>query len=75
MKKINRYSKIFQYLLKDPSLMNPNLIIKDVKSIDYKKLREIGIKYVVFDKDNTLTETYKMNYYNDTIKQSIIDCK
>lgn len=40
----------------------PHLRAKSVSHIDYAKLAGCGIKYLVFDKDNTLTEPYQMKY-------------
>ena len=42
----------------------PHIRAKSVAHINYAKLANCGIKYLVFDKDNTLTEPYKMQYEN-----------
>lgn len=46
-------------ILRKPSLLLPNLTVPDIRSINFNKLKAIGIKAVVFDKDNTLSEPYK----------------
>lgn len=51
-------------LLTNRKLFNPHVRAKSVKNIDYKKLRESGIRYVIFDKDNTLTLPYDKQYYS-----------
>lgn len=35
----------------------PNIYVKDIYSINYKKLKEKGIKYLLFDIDNTISPT------------------
>lgn len=46
----------------------PDMYTKDIFSIDYKKLKKIGIKVLLFDFDNTLIE--KGNY---EIKKEIVE--
>jgi hypothetical protein len=41
-------------VMKKPSLMIPNNEFVSINDIDFKKLKNVGIKYVVFDKDNTV---------------------
>jgi phosphatidylglycerophosphatase GEP4 len=43
--------------------------------IRYSKLKERGIKCVVFDKDNTLTAPYQSEWYNARLQDCINDCK
>lgn len=53
-------------LVKHPSLMVPHVHLTKLSDIDIHTLKKSGIKYVVFDKDNTLTYTYK-----DTLHPSL----
>ena len=41
---------------------------KDIFSINYKKLKEMGIKVLVFDLDNTIIEK-KKNVVDDKVKK------
>ena len=41
---------------------------KDIFSINYKKLKEMGIKVLVFDLDNTIIEK-KKNVVDDKVKE------
>ena len=43
----------------------PHLKIKSIRNVDWKKLNEWGIKYLIFDKDNTLTRPYERNYFSN----------
>lgn len=45
-------------LLRRPHLLMPHMAVQDIRGIPYKKLRQQGIKYLVFDKDNCLTAPY-----------------
>ncbi|KAJ3102674.1 hypothetical protein HDU97_000371 [Phlyctochytrium planicorne] len=45
----------------------------DIRHIDFKQLKESGLKAVVFDKDNTLTLPYKNEVY-PPLKSAFEDC-
>ena len=72
---MQKYLKILWRITKDFSLINPNIYITNVKFIDFEDLKAKGIRYLVFDKDNTLTKTYEFNYYDHEIKETIIKAK
>ena len=46
-------------LLFNREYFKPHIAVKDISYINFKALHENGIKYVVFDKDNTLTNPYE----------------
>lgn len=46
----------------------PDMYKKDIYSIDYKKLKKMGIKVLVFDFDNTLIEKGNYQISNKTIE-------
>ncbi|KAJ1965667.1 hypothetical protein GGI12_000614 [Dipsacomyces acuminosporus] len=52
-------------VLRSPQLLMPHLAVPDVRSIPYRKLRDHGIKYLVFDKDNCLTAPYVDHIHPD----------
>ena len=57
-----------------PVVYKPHYSVKDISEIDWSALKSNGIKYVVFDKDNTLTIPYESKFYPD-IQSSIDECK
>ncbi|KAJ1698401.1 hypothetical protein LUZ63_006913 [Rhynchospora breviuscula] len=44
--------------LRQPHLFLPHLSVRDMRSIDWAALRQVGFRGVVLDKDNTLTAPY-----------------
>ncbi|KAI8579769.1 hypothetical protein K450DRAFT_265711 [Umbelopsis ramanniana AG] len=46
-------------VLRNPSLIIPHLVVDDIRQIDYKKLKQQGVKVMAFDKDNCLTAPYE----------------
>ena len=48
--------------------MIPDAYYKDIYSINYKKLKKLGYKYLFFDLDNTL-----IKYYCDEIDNDLIE--
>ena len=49
--------------LRKPSLLLPHLSAPDVSALDFATLKRIGVRAVVFDKDNTLTAPYALNVH------------
>lgn len=59
------FVKIFKFiklLFCQPSLLNPNIIVENISYVNFKYLKEIGIKYLIFDKDNTLAQTHDLKF-------------
>ena len=48
--------------------LKPNMYKRDVHSIDYKKLKKLGIKVLLFDFDNTLIEMGNYEISKKTIE-------
>ncbi|CAO3671695.1 unnamed protein product [Umbelopsis ramanniana] len=46
-------------VFRNPSLIIPHLVVDDIRQIDYKKLKQQGVKVMAFDKDNCLTAPYE----------------
>lgn len=51
----------------------PHMRCKSVADINYKALKAKGIKYIIFDKDNTVTLPYERRYADLGVKKSILD--
>ena len=60
-------------LLFHRNYFTPHLRLKSVAGINYKALHSSGIKYIVFDKDNTLTLPYSNEYYSAKIRYAVLD--
>ncbi len=43
-----------------------------VTDIDYSLLRDRGVRFLVFDKDNTLTLTHADDFYSPEIKALVL---
>ncbi len=63
-------------LLTNPALLRPNLVVKDIREIPYKNLKEapLNLKAIGFDKDNTLTAPYDDKIHAPFI-ESFDECK
>jgi phosphatidylglycerophosphatase GEP4 len=72
---IEGFFSTFPYIFK-PSLLKPDLKYKNITQINSETLKnEFNIKYLVIDKDNTLTIPYINEYGNDQIKEKINEFK
>ncbi|EFA84421.1 hypothetical protein PPL_02453 [Heterostelium album PN500] len=56
------------------SLLIPHLEFKDVRSIDFQRLKQMGFSAVLFDKDNTLTEPYADVIY-EPFREAVDRCR
>ena len=46
---------MFQNGLRDLSVLNPHVKVKDIAHLDFKRMKDMGFRKIIFDKDNTLT--------------------
>jgi phosphatidylglycerophosphatase GEP4 len=51
-------------VLRSPSLLVPHLSAARLEGIDVDSLKRRGVKYVVFDKDNTISRPYEIEVYD-----------
>ncbi|KAL4493439.1 hypothetical protein ABPG72_007447 [Tetrahymena utriculariae] len=65
------YLKLLKITWNNPWTLNPNVYVPRIDQIDYSKLKELGIKYLVFDKDNTLTAHLKNEFYDNKIQSCV----
>ncbi len=63
--------KILYQVIKDINILKPTQAVKSVNGIDFASLKEKGIRYVVFDKDQTVTLQDTFEYYNEQIVESM----
>ncbi|KAF9933845.1 hypothetical protein FBU30_004241 [Linnemannia zychae] len=52
----------FRVLL-SPRLMIPNIVVRDIRDINFEQLHKSGIVAIAFDKDNCLTKPYGLELY------------
>ena len=57
-------TKKFFNLIFQPKLFIPQQYVKTINNVDIDSLKRMGIKYIVFDKDQTLTSTYSSDYHS-----------
>lgn len=60
-------------LFGQPSLAVPHVDLRDIRDIDFARLRSAGCEGVVFDKDNTLTAPYK-DEVDARLARALSDC-
>ena len=65
-----RFVKILYNIVRDPLILSPDIKRKSVRGLDYHALKALGIRYIIFDKDNTLTKTYNGEFYDQDVEES-----
>ena len=61
------YVKIGKKILKNPNIIRPHVKTKDISELNFKKMKDMGMEKIIFDKGNTLTEHYFPDWINDHI--------
>ncbi|PWN50062.1 hypothetical protein IE53DRAFT_330969 [Violaceomyces palustris] len=61
-------------LIHRPSLLIPNVSTNDIRQLDWIKLYESGVRYLVFDKDNCLTKP-NSDQLEPRLHQAWSECK
>lgn len=64
----------FLRTLGKPSMFKPHYSVKTINEIHFENLRKNGIKYIVFDKDNTLTVPYEFDIPQQ-LKNGLYECQ
>jgi phosphatidylglycerophosphatase GEP4 len=60
-------------LLFRPRLILPQLVVSDIRNINYTKLKQAGFKAIAFDKDNTLSAPYSTHVHPE-FKHAFEEC-
>lgn len=66
-----KYCKQVSRIIQNPNLLRPKISCRSVLEIDYDRLQSMGIEYIVFDKDNTLTITHQNQFFSKEIEEMI----
>jgi hypothetical protein len=61
-------------VLSQPSKLRPNDRVFKLDEISIEKLKQMGIKAILFDKDNTLTLPYSSKWYDKRTEQFVSNC-
>lgn len=67
--------RVFTWILRKPGLIRPHVIAKDISNLNFKKMKEMGMEKIIFDKENTLTGKRKPFFLNAKIKKSFVKAK
>lgn len=64
------YVKIGKKILKNPNIIRPHVKTKDISELNFKKMKEMGMEKIIFDKGNTLTHYLEPEFISEKIKNS-----
>ena len=65
------YVKIGKKILKNPNIIRPHVKTKDISELNFKKMKEMGMEKIIFDKGNTLVKKGKYtNFIDQRIKMA-----
>ena len=64
------YVKIGKKILKNPNIIRPHVKTKDISELNFKKMKDMGMEKIIFDKAHTLTYQNEYNFINEDIKKS-----
>ena len=64
------YVKIGKKILKNPNIIRPHVKTKDISELNFKKMKDMGMEKIIFDKGNTLTEHFEYKFTHPNIKEA-----
>ena len=47
------------------SIIRPHVIVKDITCLNFRKMKEMGMEKIIFDKDNTLCHDHHPKFPNE----------
>ena len=56
-----------QMIQRDFTALTPNVMTKNITSLNYKRMKKLGFENIIFDKDNTLTSPGEIKFFNEDI--------
>ena len=68
------YVKIGKKILKNPNIIRPHVKTKDISELNFKKMKEMGMEKIAFDKGNTLCHHGDHLFINTDIKDAFKEC-
>ena len=64
--KFKYFIQISKYMIKKlTSIIRPHVIVKDITCLNFKKMKEMGMEKIIFDKDNTLCHDHHPKFPNE----------
>jgi predicted HAD superfamily phosphohydrolase YqeG len=63
-------SLLKKVITRDFAALTPNVIAKDITTLNYKRMKELGFEGIIFDKDNTLTKPGNGLFATEEIEKS-----
>ena len=66
------WKNLFSYVV-NPHKLRPHVVAKDIGHLNFKKMKEMGMEKVIFDKDNTLTAYFNPLFRSWRIEESFFD--
>ena len=66
------YVKIGKKILKNPNIIRPHVKTKDISELNFKKMKDMGMEKIIFDKGNTLTYYFQKIYLNENIHKAFL---
>ena len=64
------YVKIGKKILKNPNIIRPHVKTKDISELNFKKMKDMGMEKIIFDKGYTLTKPTKTDFLSEEIEKS-----
>ena len=62
------YTKIGEKILANPNIIRPHVKTKDISQLNFKKMKDMGMEKIIFNKDNVLTKPEKLDWINPAVR-------
>ena len=67
------YVKIGKKILKNPNIIRPHVKTKDISELNFKKMKDMGMEKIIFDKGYTLTKPADINFLTKDIENAFTE--
>ena len=66
------YVKIGKKILKNPNIIRPHVKTKDISELNFKKMKDMGMEKIIFDKDDTITPKFGNDFLSLPVKRAFL---
>ena len=56
-------------------MATPHIKAEHIWQLNFKKMKDMGMTKIWFEKDNVLTEEYGTKFYNSDVRNAFLECK
>ena len=64
------YTKIGEKILANPNIIRPHVKTKDISQLNFKKMKDMGMEKIIFNKENVLNINELVGFINPDVEEA-----